>query len=1010
MNMLNQSFPSGALVCRLLLLIAGVVCTVSSLCAQHSLMGRVTNAATGNTLEGARVEIQGTGKTAVTDFEGVYRFSDLPAGTVNVSVSYTGLDTMVVPATVGPNQPNRADIGLTSNIYTLGQFVVSGEREGNAKAITLQRASAGVKNIVSTDALGSLAGNPADLAMRLPGVEGESVGGDIRYIRIRGMSHQLNTITMDGNRMADAGSAGATREYQFQQIGSDSIERIEVVKSPTPDMDADSIGGAVNMVSKSAFDRAGGRRISGSAGGIFRLDKRDTYNPNFALSYSEVFKERIGVAVNWGYRRTQSLIDIANGAHQAVPNDSDGPGYQYNFMLGDTRNFRARKGGGVRLDFKLSENSRFYVNTTLNKHREHANLWDATWATAQTVATRDAAGNLTGTGAIVPGYTDNFTEWRPVTNSVLTVGATATAKLGTTWHGQFGGVHRFRTWDIDYDLYNSKSKADYPGNSNLDVILRGSGVRLERGEDRWTPTITQTAGPDWTDINNYQENQYNIARMSGWDEYRGASLNAKKRFSTSWPTYLKAGVRRREQSRDLENKPFRATYVGPDGVQGLNPATRVNDDNLAQFINPDPENVIFGGRYPQLPVPSFPRREDPGSSYGYTGFNIDTMLRTNPQYFVEDVAFDTMTDLVGNTHFKEEISAAYLMANVEVGRFTVLAGVRMEETQVDAEGAKSGITPEERTRRAQWVGPVTPDEARRRVIAEYSEREERSGKYREWFPSVHVKYEPFRNFIARASFATNIGRPSIGQLIPRTTVNYDAGTVSTSNPSLLPQFANNYDISAEYYFEPAGVFSVGLFRKDIKQFIFTSGGMTIAPGADNGFDGDFAGYTLTTQNNGGEAKIKGFEINYSQQFTFLPGWWAGFGAFANLTRMEVEGNYGAGNAIGAAPQDEVAGFNPRTGNVGISYIRGRISIRAHWNYTDRYLGTYNALVSRRVYRNARKTVDVKTVFRLTRRLDLFCDVSNIFAHPDRQYEFGGGRPQVLHEIRPQVFAGINGRW
>jgi outer membrane receptor for ferrienterochelin and colicin len=48
--------------------------------------------------------------------------------------------------------------------------------------------------------------------MRMPGLEGESIGGDTRYIRIRGMSHQLNTITMDGNRMADAGSAGTTRE------------------------------------------------------------------------------------------------------------------------------------------------------------------------------------------------------------------------------------------------------------------------------------------------------------------------------------------------------------------------------------------------------------------------------------------------------------------------------------------------------------------------------------------------------------------------------------------------------------------------------------------------------------------------------------------------------------------------------------------------------------------------------------------------------------------------------
>src|SRR5688500_15035883 len=88
---------------RLWLALAAIVCTGSSLVAQHTLTGRVTNVATGNTLEGARVEIQGTGQTAITDFEGVYRFNDVPAGMINVAVSYTGLDTMHVPVTIGPN-------------------------------------------------------------------------------------------------------------------------------------------------------------------------------------------------------------------------------------------------------------------------------------------------------------------------------------------------------------------------------------------------------------------------------------------------------------------------------------------------------------------------------------------------------------------------------------------------------------------------------------------------------------------------------------------------------------------------------------------------------------------------------------------------------------------------------------------------------------------------------------------------------------------------------------------
>jgi outer membrane receptor protein involved in Fe transport len=96
------------------------------------------------------------------------------------------------------------------------------------------------------------------------------VGGDVRYLRIRGLHQNLSTITQDGNRLADAAFAGATRKFQFQTVDSDSIERIEVTKSPTPDMDGDSIGGAVNLVSKSAFDSSPARRISSSVGAIWR--------------------------------------------------------------------------------------------------------------------------------------------------------------------------------------------------------------------------------------------------------------------------------------------------------------------------------------------------------------------------------------------------------------------------------------------------------------------------------------------------------------------------------------------------------------------------------------------------------------------------------------------------------------------------------------------------------------------------------------------------------------------
>ena len=140
----------------------------------------------------------------MTDPLGVYRFENLPAGLTTVEASYSGLDPATQSVTVVAGQEVRSDFALTSQIYALTKFVVAGEREGNAQAVTLQRLSSGVKNVVSTDAFGNLAGNPADLLVRLPGVEGATVDGTVRYVRIRGLNQNLTTITMDGNRLADA--------------------------------------------------------------------------------------------------------------------------------------------------------------------------------------------------------------------------------------------------------------------------------------------------------------------------------------------------------------------------------------------------------------------------------------------------------------------------------------------------------------------------------------------------------------------------------------------------------------------------------------------------------------------------------------------------------------------------------------------------------------------------------------------------------------------------------------
>jgi iron complex outermembrane recepter protein len=966
--------------------------------AQTALTGTVTNAATGRALEGARVTVEGLNREVLTDSEGNFRFDDLPPGNVSVAVSYTGLDPSTVPVTLAAGTVNRRDVGLTSQIYSMSQFVVAGEREGNAQAVTLQRLSTGVKNIVSTDAFGNLAQNPADLLVRLPGIEGDTVDGTIRYVRIRGLNQNLVSITMDGNRLADAASAGSTREYQFQTVSADTVERLEVVKSPTPDMEGDSIGGAVNMVSKTGFDTKG-RYIRISAGVTYQpFDERMTGLPyNYAVSYSESFGGKLAVAVNFGHRKKFTPQDTISQTSLALANGVSGPTYTNQVQYTDERLYTSRWGGGARLDYKLGDRSRLYLSSTLNRLTDHDTDRIVNFNTPQTIAT------ATNNGGIRPDFTNTFTTVLPVPNSTVNVQADNAYKDAETLYHQLGGVHKLATLELDWNFYKSDSKSNYAGQKNWGFTARGIGYTVDQRNHSDFPVVTQYAGPDITNLGSFTENRYNLVRRAGWDKYRGIQLNAKQSFTTPVPTFIKAGIKIREQRRILEMSQWSGMYVGPDGVQGPNAARGgVNDDNLAQFGLVERGRLVSDEvRFPGVPVPAWP---------DYSNDLLDQALAATPQYFIRDTAANIQAQLTGDQDFEERVDAAYIMGHMQLGRLSVLAGVRVERTKTEGEGALQALTPEERARRAAFVG--TPNEAEliRRNLAEFGGRQVRKGDYQNVLPGVHFKFAVTPRLITRLSWATNVGRPGIGQLIPRTTVNFDNQTITSSNPSLKPQTADNFDVSAEYYFEPAGVVSVGLFQKNIKNFIFTAGGLSVPSGADNGFNGDYAGYTLTTQYNGGSAKVRGLELNYSQQLTFLPGWMKGFGVYGNLTRMESEGNYGAGNSIAVTPnpKGKVAGFNPDTSNAGISYIRNKITVRLQWNHRGRYLTTYNAVDSQLVYRIRRDTLDLKTQYQFSRRFSAYLDVNNVLG----EFETGqdrGSRPSQRRVLTPGFFAGVNAR-
>jgi len=949
-----------------------------------AIVGQVSNQATGVYLQGATVTVEGSTISAYTERDGSYRLGVAP-GNYTLVASYSGLDVARTTVTVSAGESVRRDFELTADIYKLSPFVVATEREGNALAMTIQRQAPNVKNVVSADAFGSLSGNPAEVLERIPGVVVERVGGDARFISIRGVPGDLNSIQIDGNRRASVGNRGML----FESIGSDHIESIELIKSPTPDMDADAIGGTVNLKSRSAFDLTG-RRLNFSVGGLTGWRRYQQPRPSGTLYYSDVFdvmggSRNFGISLTGNFRQHIAAMDFSTMNYQNTPNQ---PAFMHSLSFDGRINLRSRWGGGLKLDYKISDGNTLFANFTLSPHSERAHVPVYTVSTAQTVATLNAAGQPTGTGAIMPGYTKDRTEARNVTNSQVAQSYLHRERDNDAYSAQIGGRVQRPAYELDYDVsYSTSQQKQFYHQSS--ALVRGVGFIFDRTDTvHWTPELTFTSGADPMNLNNYVNGLLLRFDQPTKGSIVGSQVNYLRRFDAVVPAFLKAGLKFRSEEQEVRDRSQRWNIVGTDGVQSN------GDENLSQFVSEAWSYRPYGGHYPAIPVIS-PKE-------------MKEHLAASPALWREDVVYGTTQRLNNNQDLEERVLAGYIMGNVRLGRVSVLGGVRVEQTDIDAEGPQNRITAEERARRAAWVGPVTDAENIRRIEAQYSGRRTVTSEYRKVFPGLHFKYEPIHGLILRTSYATSIGRPAFGTLLPRDTIDEDNRILNVNNTGLRPQYSSNFDATAEYYFEPVGQFSVGVFLKEINDFIYNTTGTFIGSGPDNGFNGDFEGFELRSQANGGFARIRGWEANYRQQFTFLPGWLGGFGALANYTWLETEGDYG-GSAVQTT--GTLANFTPRAANIGISYIRGKFNIRLTYGMSGETLLAYNAQQHLRRYRLQGDRIELKTRYPISRKLDVYVDVYNltndklrdVFAVPDRPRS-------ILDRNDPQIHFGINGKF
>lgn len=962
----------GALFRALLFLAVPLGAASTASAADGLVVGQVSNAATKSFLLGAEVAVEGSNRVVTTDREGRFELN-VPAGPQTLVVRYTGLDPMRVAVDVKSGARTVSHIEMTSRAYRLEAFTVAGEREGSAQAITRQREAPNVKNVVASDSFGNIAdGNIGDFLQQLPGITAVYVGADVRSVQIRGIDGALNSVTMDGDRIASSQSAGAGRTFEFEQASLNNIETIEVTKAPTPDMDADSIGGNVNIVSKSAFDRNQPRTFNYAIGGVWRpkyytrsdswlREPIDNVGPSLNFNYQDRLgaEKRIGIVLTATYHSQpggdtaallnyqQALVEPYYIQNVSVPRPAGAP--------------RTRLATGAKVDYKLSERTTLSFNSAYNWFHE----------------TNDTRAMLLGTSAVVgnfrPGYTGYLTEVLANANSSSAMTITTDDKSGRTYQFVPSVKHRFPGLEIDYgaSFSNSQTYYDYAPNGRhfqsrpkgqITYRLPNIGFIIDRRESPKWPTVTQTTGPDMYNLNNYNTLVLNQLDREGEDEIMTAKLNLKKTLDLALPTIVKVGGVLRQQERRLLNRSRRYNFVGPDG------RTNSGDENLAQFAETTAKWSDSNEGYRQPPW--------------MNPFAVARHQALFPQLWQEDEVFGTNTREASKRSITENVSAGYAMAQTRLRSLSILAGVRVEETRTDAEG------------------PITV--ASGAVVG----RQRRKGDYLDVFPGVHFRYAPTRNLVSRLSYSNGIGRPSFENLMPLDAVNEAGRTVTTRNTSLRPQYSDNFDATVEYYFEPVGMLSASAFLKEVQDFQFTDRSEFVGAGPDNGYQGLYEGFNIVTTRNGGSARYRGIELAYQQQFTFLPGFWRGFGFGANYTQLSTKGDYG-----GTTATTLVAGFIPKAGNVALTYRGYGFNIRLNAVIRGRYLVTNSTNAALLRYSEPKVQVNLKTKYDFSPRFGVYCDIENLNKSPITETYFATeDRPAETRIVVAKVVAGVTGRF
>lgn len=717
-----------------------------------TIKGRILDTSN-QTLPGATIYIDSLHTGVVSDINGFYTLTNIAPGTYKVKVSYVGYSPVEMTITVPEGKTVESDVMLNDGVK-LREVVVGGAFNGQRRALSSQKNAMGIVNVVSADQVGKFPdSNIGDALKRISGINVQYDQGEARFGQVRGTSADLSSVTINGNRIPSA--EGDTRNVQLDLIPADMVQTIEVNKVVTADMDADAIGGSINLVTKNTPNK---RMFNATAGSGYNAVSKKA-QLNLGLTYGDrFFNDKLGL--------------MFSGSYQNAPGGSDNAEFEYDVYDGSVvmkeaqmRQYyvtRERQSYSLALDYEFNPDHKISFKGIYNRRNDWENRYRVVYKDLDESDPSEQSIELQTKGGADD--TRNARLERQQTMDFTLDGEhNLGGRLLMDWAASFSRASEDRPNERYFGL-----KMDNNTGENLINTFRGIGGRAPYS----TIAIPGLDNEGWEldELTNSNQSIYE----NEWKFRLNFELPLMKGL---YGNTLRFGGKYTNKEKDRETTMYK--YDGED----------VND------------NPIFndGGAW-----------REHGSSQIRKGFMVGDNYPEGTHFvskkYLGSINFNSMQgepdyeEMSGNYHAKEEITSAYLRFDQKLGqKLDLMLGLRMEHTALNYRGLN-------------WVVDEDENES-------LESTGNRKNSYTNWLPSVLLKYDVNDDLKLRASFTETLSRPKYSALIPSVNYNRADEEATIGNPNLKPTTSYNFDLSAEYYFKSVGLVSVGLFYKSINNVI-----------------------------------------------------------------------------------------------------------------------------------------------------------------------------------------------